>query len=50
MLSFDVKIRLDESSEPDQNFKLLFGVDQIPSDTRLRERLDNVDLRSLRPG
>ena len=49
MLSFDVKIRLDESSVPAQNFKSLFGVDRIPSDTRVRERLDNVDPHSVRP-
>ena len=49
MLSFDEKIRLDESSVPAQNFKSLFGVDRIPSDTRVRERLDDVDPRSMRP-
>ena len=49
MLSFDEKIRLDESSVPAQNFKSLFGVDKIPSGTRVRERLGNVDPRSMRP-
>ena len=49
LLSFDEKIRSDESSVPAQNFKSLFGVDQMPSDTRLRERLDDVDPRRLRP-
>ena len=49
MLSFDEKIRLDESSVPAQNFKSLFGADKIPSDTRVRERLDDVDPRSMRP-
>ena len=49
LLSFEQKIRLDENPEPAQNFKSLFGVNQIPSDTRLRERLDDVDPRSLRP-
>ena len=49
MLSFDQKIRLDESSVPAQNFRSLFGVDRIPSDTRVRERLDDVDPRSIRP-
>ena len=49
MLSFDEKIRLDESSVPAQNFRSLFGVDRIPSDTRVRERLDNVDPHSVRP-
>ena len=33
MLSFDEKIRLDESSVPAQNFRSLFGVDRVPSDT-----------------
>ena len=49
MQNFDEKIRLDEISVPTQNFKSLFGVDQIPSDTRLRERLDDVDPRSFQP-
>ena len=49
MLNFDVKIRLDESFVPAQYFKSLFGVDKIPSDTRVRKRLDNVDPRSARP-
>ena len=49
LLSFEEKIRSDESPEPAENFKSLFGVDQIPSDTRLRERLDDVDPRRLRP-
>ena len=49
MLSFDQKIRLDESSVPAKNFRSLFGVDRIPSDTRVRERLDDVDPRSIRP-
>ena len=49
LLSFEEKIRSDESPKPVENFKSLFGVDQIPSDTRLRERLDDVDPRRLRP-
>ena len=49
LLSFDEKIRSDESPEPVENFKSLFGVDQVPSDSRLRERLDDVDPRRLRP-
>ena len=48
-LSFEEKIRLDKNPEPAENFKSLFGVDQIPSDTRLRERPDDVDPRRLRP-
>ena len=47
-LNFDEKIRLGKSPESAQHFKLLFGVDMISSDTRLREHLDNVDPRSLR--
>ena len=43
------RFRSDESPEPAENFKSLFGVDQIPSDSRLRERLDDVDPRRLRP-
>ena len=45
-LNFDEKIRLSLNTA--QHFKLLFGVDMISSDTRLREHLDNVDPRSLR--
>ena len=49
LLSFEEKIRSDESREPAENFMSLFGVNQVPSDSRLRERLDDVDPRSLRP-
>ena len=49
LLSFDEKVRLDKSPEPAENYKSLFGVDQVPSDTRLRERLDDVDPRRLQP-
>ena len=49
LLSFEEKICLDKSPEPAENFKSLFGVDQVPSDSRLRERLDDVDPRRLRP-
>ena len=31
------------------NLKALYGVEQAPSDTRLRERLDEVDPQTLRP-
>ena len=33
----------------DQNMKTLFGIDQIPCDTQMREILDGVDPKSLRP-
>jgi hypothetical protein len=31
------------------NLKALYGIEQAPSDTRFRERLDEVDPRALRP-
>ena len=49
MRKFDKLIRLDESSVPAKNFRSLFGVKRVPSSTWVRERLDDVDPRSLRP-
>lgn len=42
LLAFDAR-------RNDQNMKALFGITQVPSDTRLREILDGVDPDSLRP-
>lgn len=33
----------------DQNMRSLFGIEQVPSDTRLREILDGVDPQDIRP-
>ena len=41
--------RLNESSTLANNLKSMFGVKRIPSDSRVRERLDDVDPHSLRP-
>ena len=40
--------RLNKSSTLANNLKSMFGVKRIPSDSRLRERFDGVDPRSLR--
>ena len=42
--------RLNKSSTLANNLKSMFGVKRIPSDSRLRERFDGVDPRSLRSG
>ena len=42
LLAFDAR-------RSDENMKRLFGIGQVPSDTRLREILDGVDPQSLRP-
>ena len=41
--------RLNESSTVANNLKSMFGVKRIPSDSRVRERLDGFDPRGLRP-
>jgi len=46
LLQFD-KDRIDPAHA--SNLKTLFHVDQVPCDTSLRERLDEVDPRLLRP-
>ena len=45
LLQFD-QDRFDETTAP--NLKTLYGIQQVPSDTYLRERLDRVDPKSLR--
>ena len=41
----------DEKNEEhvEQNLKVLFSLDNIPCDTYMRERLDEIDPRALRP-
>ena len=41
--------RLNESSTVANNLKSMFGVKRIPSDSRVRERLDGFHPRGLRP-
>ncbi len=38
-----------EARRNDQNMKNLFGIEQIPSDTQMREILDPLDPQALRP-
>ena len=45
MLSFDDRrIRDDE-----KNLQMIFGMENVPCDTRMREILDPVDFEQLRP-
>ena len=46
LLKFDEAARGDAAVR--SNLRRLYGVAQVPSDTRMRERLDEVDPRSLR--
>jgi len=46
LLQFDQN-QADENIQ--HNLRSLYGVDQVPSDTYLRERLDEVDPKQLRP-
>ena len=48
LLKLEQLVRLNESSTLANNLKSMFGVKRIPSDSRLRERFDGVDPRSLR--
>ncbi len=47
LLKFDRDARFDETVR--NNLATLYGIERAPSDTRLRERLDDVDPHSLRP-
>ena len=49
LLKLEELDRLNESSTQANNLKSMFDIKRIPSDSRLRERLDGVDPRSLRP-
>ena len=49
LVKFDQLVRLGENTVQAKNLKSLIGVNRPPSDTRIRERLDDVDPRSLRP-
>ena len=46
LLKFDEAARGDDAVR--SNLRRLYGVARVPSDTRMRERLDEVDPRSLR--
>ena len=46
LLKFDEAARGDDAVR--SNLRRLYGVTRVPSDTRMRERLDEVDPRSLR--
>ncbi len=48
LLEFDEAAR-DEELPVFRNLQNLFGVRQVPSDSGLRKRLDELDLRRLRP-
>ena len=48
LLQFDQKVRGGEGPVEAQNLCTLFGVSKVPSDTRMRERLDEGDPRDLR--
>lgn len=48
LLKFDELVRGDEGSVQARNLRSLFGVKRVPSDTRMRERLDDLDPRNLR--
>ena len=45
MLAFDDRRILDS-----QNLQMIFGTENVPCDTRMREILDPVDFEQLRPG
>ena len=42
-------LAFDERRETDQNLKTIYGIEKVPSDTRMREILDEVDPEHLRP-
>lgn len=48
LLQFDTQVRGGEDPVKARNLRSLFGVEKVPSDTRMRERLDEVDPRGLR--
>lgn len=51
-LKFPSLLQFDESSEDEaikHNLKTLYGISNAPCDTYMRERLDKVDPRGLRP-
>ena len=48
LLQFDTQVRGGEDPVQARNLHTLFGVGKPPSDTWMRERLDEVDPRSLR--
>jgi hypothetical protein len=51
-LKFPSLLQFDESQEDDvitHNLKTLYNIDEVPCDTSMRERLDGVDPRALRP-
>ncbi len=51
-LKFPSLLQFDTYSQDDEiikhNLKSLFGIEQIPSDTYMRDRLDNVDPQEIR--
>jgi hypothetical protein len=51
-LKFPSLLQFDESQEEEvtkHNLKTLYGINDVPCDTSMRERLDGVDPRALRP-
>ena len=44
MLAFDQRRQRDE-----KNLQMIFGMERVPCDTRMREILDPVDAEQLRP-
>ena len=48
LLKFDEAMRQSEDKENLHNLRFLFGVENAPSDSWLRERLDRVNTRALR--
>jgi len=48
LLQFDTQVRGGEDPVQARNLRALFGVERPPSDTWMRERLDEVDPRDLR--
>ena len=51
-LKFPSLLQFDESQEEETiryNLKMLYGIKEVPCDTSMRERLDEVDPRALRP-
>ena len=44
LLAFDQRRQQDE-----KNLQLIFGMDKVPCDTRMREILDPVNFEQLRP-
>jgi hypothetical protein len=49
LLHFDQTLRDPDDPVPRQNMCQLYGLDKVPSDTYLRERLDGVEPNQLRP-